>query len=125
MPGISKVEVLVCDDGSADRTADVAREAGADHVIRLRRNFGLTIAFGAALQAAVEHGADIVVNIDADCQYDAQQIPLLVAPILRGEADMVSGDRQVAGLEHMPPSKKFGNRMGSYLLRSVAGSPVR
>jgi hypothetical protein len=124
IPGISRVEVLVCDDGSTDRTAQVAREAGADHVIRLRRNFGLTVAFGAALQAALERGADIIVNIDADCQYVADEIPRLIEPILRGEADMVSGNRQVADLEHMPPSKRYGNRIGSLMLRRVAGSPV-
>lgn len=124
IPGISKVEVLVCDDGSRDRTSEVARESGADYVIRLRRNFGLTIAFGTALQAAIEHGADIVVNIDADCQYVADEIPTLIQPILNGEADMVSGDRQVAKLEHMPASKKYGNRIGSLMLRTVAGSPV-
>ncbi|HEY7025898.1 MAG TPA: glycosyltransferase family 2 protein [Candidatus Limnocylindrales bacterium] len=122
--GVSTVEVLVCDDGSADRTSQVARDAGADYVIRLRRNFGLTIAFGTALQAAIEHGADIVVNIDADCQYVADEIPTLIQPILRGEADMVSGDRQVAKLDHMPQSKKYGNRIGSFMLRAVAASPV-
>jgi hypothetical protein len=124
IPGISKVEILVCDDGSSDRTSEVARDAGADYVIRLRRNFGLTIAFGTALQAAIEHGADIVVNIDADCQYVADEIPTLIQPILRGEADMVSGNRQVAKLDHMPPSKKYGNQIGSFMLRTVAGSPV-
>jgi hypothetical protein len=124
IPGVSSVEVLVSDDGSTDQTADVARKAGADQVIRLRRNFGLTIAFGAALQAAVERGADIIVNIDADCQYVADEIPRLIAPILRGEADMVSGDRGVARLEHMPRSKKYGNRLGSFMLRRVAGTGV-
>jgi hypothetical protein len=124
VPGISKVEVLVCDDGSTDRTSQVAAVAGADHVIRLRRNFGLTIAFSTALQAALEHGADIIVNIDADCQYAADEIPSLIQPILRGEADMVSGNRQVAKLEHMPMSKRYGNRIGSYMLRTVARSPV-
>jgi hypothetical protein len=124
IPGVSKVEVLVCDDGSADRTSQVAHEAGAEYVIRLRRNFGLTIAFGTALQAAIEHGADIVVNIDADCQYVAEEIPTLIQPILSGEADMVSGNRQVAKLDHMPLSKRYGNRIGSFMLRAVAGSPV-
>ncbi|HUG49308.1 MAG TPA: glycosyltransferase family 2 protein, partial [Candidatus Limnocylindria bacterium] len=125
IPGIDKIEVLVCDDGSTDRTAEVARRAGADHIVRLRRNFGLTIAFGTALQSAVERGADIIVNFDADCQYVGAEIATLVAPILRGEADMVSGDRGVPGLEHMSASKKYGNRIGSYMLRTVAGSGVR
>jgi len=124
VPGVARVEVLVCDDGSTDRTVQVAREAGADYVVSLRRNFGLTVAFGTALQAAVEHGADVIVNIDADCQYLASEIPMLIAPILRGDADMVSGNRQVASLEHMPASKKYGNRIGSFMLRTVAGSGV-
>jgi hypothetical protein len=125
IPGVSTVEVLVADDGSTDATAEVARAAGADQVIRLRRNFGLTIAFGAALQAAVERGADIIVNIDADCQYAADEIPRLIAPILRGEADMVSGDRSVGTLAHMPLSKKYGNQLGSLMLRTVAGTEVK
>lgn len=124
VPGVARVEVLVCDDGSTDRTVQVAREAGADYVVSLRRNFGLTVAFGTALQAAVDHGADLIVNIDADCQYLASEIPLLIAPILRGEADMVSGNRQVESLEHMTASKKYGNRIGSFMLRTVAGSGV-
>ncbi len=124
IPGVAQVQVLVCDDGSTDRTVAMAREAGADYVVSLRRNFGLTVAFGTALQAAIERGADVIVNIDADCQYLATEIPMLIAPILRGEADMVSGNRQVAALEHMPTSKKYGNRIGSFMLRAVAGSQV-
>jgi Glycosyl transferase family 2 len=124
IPGVAQVQVLVCNDGSTDRTVAVAREAGADYVVSLRRNFGLTVAFGMALQAAIERGADVIVNIDADCQYLATEIPMLIAPILRGEADMVSGNRQVASLEHMPASKKYGNRIGSFMLRTVAGSQV-
>lgn len=124
LPGVSSVEVLVCDDGSADETVTKALEAGADHVVRLRRNFGLTTAFATGMQAALSLGADIIVNTDADGQYVASDIPKLVAPILEGVADMVSGDRQVRALSHMPPSKKYGNRLGSWMLRAVAESPV-
>lgn len=123
--GISTVEVLVCDDGSSDGTAEAARSAGADHVVRLRRNFGLTTAFSTGMQHALALGADIIVNTDADGQYDGAQIADLIVPILAGEADMVSGDRQVGELTHMTPSKKYGNRLGSWMLRSVASSPVR
>ncbi len=123
--GIDVVEILVVDDGSHDRTVEVARSAGADYVISLKRNYGLTVAFRTGLQACLERGADIVTNTDADCQYVPSEIPLLVAPILSGEADMVSGDRQIKRLEHMPTSKKYGNIIGSGLLRTVAGSPVQ
>jgi hypothetical protein len=124
LPGVGRVEVLVVDDGSADGTADAAIEAGADAVVRLRQNSGLTRAFATGLQAAVERGADIVVNTDADCQYEGRQIADLIAPILAGEADLVSGDRQVATLDHMTRSKQYGNRFGSWMLRVAAGSPL-
>jgi glycosyltransferase involved in cell wall biosynthesis len=114
----------VVDDGSSDGTASAARAAGADAVIRLRQNAGLTRAFATGLQAAVERGADIVVNTDADCQYDGREIPTLIAPILAGEADLVSGDRQVPTLAHMTRSKQYGNRFGSWMLRIAAGSPL-
>lgn len=125
LDGISEVEVLVCDDGSTDRTVAEAIAAGADHIVRLRRNFGLTTAFSTALQASLALRADIIVNTDADSQYDPRDIERLIAPILRGEADMVSGNRQVDSLDHMPPAKKYGNRAGSWMLRVIAGSPVQ
>lgn len=119
--GISKVEVLVLSDGSTDGTEDVARKAGADHVIRNKINLGLAKTFDKALQNAVRLGADIIVNTDADNQYDQAEIPLLLEPILNGEADMVMGDRQVDTLDWMVPSKKYGNKLGSWLVRKVSG----
>ncbi len=125
LAGIGRVEVLVVDDGSTDGTAEAALEAGADAVVRLRANAGLTRAFTVGLQAAVERGADIVVNTDADCQYVGSEIANLIAPILSGVADLVSGDRQVSSLEHMTRSKQLGNRFGSWMLRVAADSPLQ
>lgn len=123
--GVDEVEVLVVDDGSTDGTVDVAWAAGADHVVSLKRNFGLTVAFRTGLQEALGRGADVIVNTDADCQYVGPEIARLIEPILSGRADLVSGDRQIHTLAHMPPAKKYGNEAGSWLLRTVAGSPVR
>ena len=125
LDGITSVAVLVCDDGSTDGTVAAALAAGADHIVRLRRNSGLTTAFATGMQAALALGADIVVNTDADGQYDGSEISRLIAPILAGQADMVSGNRQVRNLAHMPASKKYGNRLGSWMLRAVASSPVQ
>src|SRR5258705_7278792 len=107
LPGIDEVEWLVVDDGSTDRTVEVARANGVDHIVRLTNNKGLAAAFMAGLDASLKLGADIVVNTDADNQYKASDIPKLIAPILRGDADMVVGDRVVESIEHSsPPTKR-------------------
>ena len=98
LPGVDKVEWLIIDDGSTDRTVEVARANGVDHIVRLTNNKGLAAGFQAGLDACLKLGADIIVNTDADNQYRAADIPKLIAPILAGDADMVVGDR--AGREH-------------------------
>src|SRR5204863_6919412 len=100
VPGIDAVEWLVIDDGSSDRTVEVARENGVDHIVRLTKNKGLAAAFQAGIDASLKLGADVIVNTDADHQYQADDIPQLVGPILEGRADMVVGDRQVKDVEH-------------------------
>src|SRR3954466_571818 len=106
MPGIDEVEWLVIDDGSTDRTVEVARAHGVDHVVRLTNNKGLAAAFQAGLDASLKLGADVVVTPDADNQCDARDPPVLMEPILRGEADMVIGDRVVSEVQHFSPLKK-------------------
>ncbi len=123
-PGIETVEVLVWSDGSTDATVEEAKKAGADHVFASKKNLGLAKTFSLALAKCVELGADIIVNTDADNQYDQKEIALLIAPIVNGKADMVNGDRQVDSLSWMVPGKKYGNRLGSAMLRSVAGTTV-
>src|ERR687884_1255473 len=98
--GVDSVEWLVIDDGSTHRTVEVAREHGVDHIVRLTNNKGLAAGFQAGLDAALKLGADVIVNTDADNQYNASYIPDLVRPILAGDADMVVGDRQVMTIEH-------------------------
>ena len=122
--GFDRVEWLVIDDGSTDRTLDLARAGGVDHLVRLTNNRGLAAAFQAGLDAALKLGADVIVNTDADGQYEAAEIPSLVAPILEGRADMVVGDRQIAGLEHFSRSKRLLQRVGSWVVRKVSGTDV-
>jgi len=122
--GFDAVEWLVIDDGSRDQTLAVARAGGVDHVVRLTNNKGLASAFQAGLDAALKLGADVVVNTDADNQYDARDIPTLVAPILAGNADMVVGDRQVQTIEHFSPVKKVLQRLGSYVVRRASATTV-
>ena len=121
---MDEVEWLVIDDGSTDRTLEVARAHGVDHIVRLTNNKGLAAAFEAGLDASLKLGADIVVNTDADNQYDARDIPKLVAPIVEGRADMVVGDREVAGIEHFSPIKKRLQRVGSAVVRRASGTEV-
>ncbi|MGH9112075.1 MAG: glycosyltransferase family 2 protein [Acidimicrobiales bacterium] len=124
LAGFDSVEWLIVDDGSTDRTVDIAREHGIDHIIRLTNNKGLATAFQAGLDACLKLGADVVVNTDADNQYSADDIPALVAPILSGEADMVVGDRNVRDVEHFSPTKKRLQRLGSWVLRRASDTTV-
>jgi glycosyltransferase involved in cell wall biosynthesis len=122
--GFSEVEVLVVDDGSTDRTSEVARAGGADRVVRLPAHRGLAAAFSTGLEEAIAMGADVVVNFDADLQYDAADIPALVAPILAGSADLVVGDRGPGTLEHFSPGKRLLQRIGSWAVRQASGLEV-
>ena len=124
VPGFSEVAVLVVDDGSTDRTADVARESRVDRVVRLPAHRGLAAAFSTGLEEALAMGADVIVNFDADLQYDAADIPALVAPILAGQADLVIGDRGPGSLEHFSPGKRLLQRLGSWVVRQASGLEV-
>ncbi len=124
LPGVDRIEVLVVDDGSTDHTAEVAREAGADHVVCLKQNQGLAVAFTVGLETALRLGADIIVNTDADNQYRGEDITRLVEPILEGRADIVVGDRGVAALEHFSPLKRLLQKWGSWVVGRAAGIPI-
>ncbi|HWP32373.1 MAG TPA: glycosyltransferase family 2 protein, partial [Solirubrobacterales bacterium] len=122
--GVDEVELLVIDDGSTDRTVEVAREHGVEHIVRLTNNKGLAAAFQAGLDASLKLGADVVVNTDADNQYRGADIPRLLAPILAGEADMVVGDRRVSEIEHFSSQKKRLQRLGSWVVRRLSGTEI-
>lgn len=122
--GFDTVEWLVIDDGSTDRTIEVARSHGVDHIVKLTNNKGLATAFQAGLDACLKLGADVIVNTDADNQYNAADIPKLVAPILEGRADMVVGDRQTDTIEHFSPLKKRLQKLGSWVVRQASDTTV-
>jgi glycosyltransferase involved in cell wall biosynthesis len=122
--GFDTVEWLIIDDGSTDRTIAVAREHGVDHIVRLTNNKGLANGFQAGLDACLKLGADVVVNTDADNQYDGRDVVTLVRPILAGDADMVVGDRQVSTVEHFSPAKKSLQRLGSWVVRQASSTTV-
>jgi glycosyltransferase involved in cell wall biosynthesis len=124
LEGFDTVEWLVIDDGSTDATVEVAKQHGVHHIVRLTNNKGLASAFQAGLDAALKLGADVIVNTDADNQYDASDIPKLVAPILAGNADMVIGDRQVQTIEHFSPLKKALQRLGSWVVRRASSTNI-
>jgi glycosyltransferase involved in cell wall biosynthesis len=124
IPGVDVLETLVIDDGSSDRTVEVARQLGVNHIVRHNGNKGLAAAFQTGLDACLRLGADIIVNTDGDNQYPQAMIPALIAPIMRGEADMVVGDRQVNKIEHFSPMKKLLQGLGSWVVRQASGTAV-
>jgi len=121
IPGIETVEVLVIDDGSSDKTSEVATRSGADHILRNKTNIGLARSFRRGMDACLKLGADIIVNTDGDNQYDGREIPRLIDPILKGEADLVIGDRQTAHIPHFSKMKKFLQWFGSLVVRRLSG----
>lgn len=124
VPGVDAVEWLVIDDGSTDRTVEIARAHGVDHVVRLRRNMGLAKAFMTGLDACLRLGADIIVNTDGDNQYCGRDIPALVAPIADGSADMVVGQRPILDTPHFSNAKKRLQRLGSWVVRTISRTEV-
>ncbi len=123
--GIDKIEVLVIDDGSTDKTRKIAESLGADHIISFKNNKGLARAFEAGLNKSLELGADIIVNTDADNQYAGSDIEKLVQPILKGEADVVIGDRQTDSIRHFSFFKKLMQKLGSGIIRKLSRTQVR
>jgi glycosyltransferase involved in cell wall biosynthesis len=124
LPGVTEIEWLVIDDGSEDETVAVARRLGVQHVVGFRRNQGLARAFMLGIKACLERGADVIVNTDADNQYNAADIPALIQPILDRRADLVIGARPITEIEHFSPVKKLLQRFGSYVVRRVSGTDV-
>ena len=124
LPGIDRVEWLIINDGSRDRTLEVARACGVDHIVDLPFNQGLAKGFMAGLEASLKAGADIIVNTDADNQYRAADIPKLIAPILEGSAEIVIGARPIQEIEHFSPIKKFLQKLGSFVVRVASKTNV-
>lgn len=122
--GIDEIEVLIINDGSTDNTVEVAKSLGVKSFVDMPHNSGLARAFVAGLQKALELGADIIVNTDADNQYCADDIEKLVQPILAHDADIVIGARPVSQIKHFSMLKKFLQKLGSSVMRIVSSTEV-
>ena len=120
--GIDSIEILVIDDGSTDKTVEVAKSMGVHHIVKLTNNKGLAKAFISGVNQALKLDADIIVNTDADNQYFGGDIAKLIQPILRKEADIVVGDRQVETIRHFSPMKIFLQKFGSWVVRQLSGT---
>ena len=124
LKGIDKVEILVIDDGSTDRTVEVAKREGVDHIVKLTNHKGLAESFTAGIDASLRLGADIIVNTDGDNQYKGKDIQKLIDPILSGEADIVIGDRNINEIKHFSFVKKQLQGLGSWVVRQLSGTRI-
>jgi glycosyltransferase involved in cell wall biosynthesis len=122
--GIDCIELLVIDDGSTDKTIEVAKNLGVHHILKFTNNKGLAKAFISGIDQSLKLGADIIVNTDADNQYFGGDIPKLIQPVLNQEADIVVGDRQVETIRHFSPIKIFLQKFGSWVVRQLSGTLV-
>ena len=124
LPGVSVIEYLVIDDGSNDDTSGIARRWGVHHIVRHRRNRGLAEAFRSGIDRCLAEGADIIVNTDADGQYEGEDICKIVAPVASGKADIAIGDRSVADNAHFGPFKRVLQRFGSSIVRALSATDI-
>lgn len=122
--GIDVIEYLIINDGSSDDTVEVARNWGVNYVVNFRRNKGLAYGFMAGIDACLRNGADIIVNTDADNQYVADDIELLVRPIIEGRSDIVIGERPIDETEHFSPTKKKLQHFGSWVVQKASNSDI-
>ena len=122
--GFDKVEWLIINDGSTDDTVKVAEECGVDHIVNFKRNQGLAKGFMAGIKESLKQGADVIVNTDADNQYEAQDIPKLTQPILDHKAEYVIGARPISQTEHFSPAKKFLQKLGSWVVRKASKTDI-
>jgi len=119
--GIDEIEVLIIDDGSSDKTVEIAQQLGIDHIVINKKNMGLAASFRRGIDECLRQGADIIVNTDGDNQYAGWDIPKLVKPVLNNEADIVIGDRETHKISHFSKGKKFMQWLGSGIVRKLAG----
>ena len=124
LPGIDEIEWLIINDGSRDRTLDVAKACGVDHIVDLKSNQGLAKGFMVGIEACLSAGADIIVNTDADNQYCAADISKLIAPILEGNAQIVIGARAIQDIKHFSPIKKLLQKLGSFVVRLASQTDI-
>ena len=122
--GFDKVEWLIINDGSQDDTVKVAKECGVDYIVNFKHNQGLAKGFMAGIKECLAQGADVIVNTDADNQYEAQDIPKLTQPIIEGKAEYVIGERPISQTDHFSPAKKFLQKLGSWVVRKASKTDI-
>lgn len=124
VPGFDSVEWLIIDDGCSDATVEVAQKFGVDHIVRHAKNHGLAKAFMTGIEACLKHGADVIVNTDADDQYNADDIPLLTQPVIDGQAEIVVGARPISEIQYFSPVKKCLQKFGSWVVRMASNTDI-